>query len=58
VHYPLPDIVAERLRVRAEIAPAVYTEEAADELEAPERKLEQPEADRLSRTAGPDAPLG
>jgi pilus assembly protein CpaF len=57
VHYPLPDIVAERLRVRAEIAPAVYTEEAADELEAPERKLEQPEADRLSRTAGPDAPL-
>jgi pilus assembly protein CpaF len=58
VHYPLPDIVAERLRVRAEIAPAVYTEEAADELEAPERELEQPEADRLSRTAGPDAPLG
>jgi pilus assembly protein CpaF len=37
VHYPLPDIVAERLRVRAEVAPAVYTEEAADELEAPER---------------------
>jgi pilus assembly protein CpaF len=58
VHYPLPDIVAERLRVRAEIAPAVYTEEAADELEAPERELEQPEADRLSRTAGPDAPPG
>jgi pilus assembly protein CpaF len=58
VHYPLPDIVAERLRVRAEIAPAVYTEEAADGLEAPERELEQSEADRLSRTAGPDAPLG
>ena len=37
VHYPLPDIVADRLRVRAEVAPAVYTEEAADELEAPER---------------------
>ena len=42
VHYPLPDVVAERLRVKAEIAPAVYTEEAADELEAPERASTAP----------------
>ena len=38
VHYPLPDIVAERLRIRAEPTPAVYTEDAADEREAPERE--------------------
>ena len=38
VHYPLPEVVAERLRVRAEPTPAVYTEEAADEAEAPERE--------------------
>jgi pilus assembly protein CpaF len=38
VHYPLPDTIAERLRVKGEPAPAVYTEEAADELEAPERE--------------------
>jgi pilus assembly protein CpaF len=38
VHYPLPDTVSERLRVRAEPTPAVYTEEAADEPEAPERE--------------------
>jgi hypothetical protein len=38
VHYLLPDVVADRLRVRGEAAPAVYTTEAADELEAPERK--------------------
>jgi pilus assembly protein CpaF len=38
VHYPLPDLVAERLRVKGEAAPAVYTEEAADEDEAPERE--------------------
>ena len=57
VHYPLPDVVSERLRIKAEIAPAVYTEEAADELEAPERALE-PVPDPLSRTAGPNVPLG
>jgi pilus assembly protein CpaF len=56
VHYPLPETVAERLRIRAEPTPAVYTEEAADELEAPERSLEQQDAERLSQTAGPDAP--
>jgi pilus assembly protein CpaF len=38
VHYLLPDVVADRLRVRGETAPAVYTTEAADELETPERK--------------------
>jgi pilus assembly protein CpaF len=38
VHYPLPEVVSERLRVRAEPTPAVYTEEAADEAEAPERE--------------------
>src|SRR5262245_15823697 len=38
VHYPLPDTIAERLRIRAERTPAVYTEEAADELAAPERE--------------------
>ena len=38
VHYLLPDVVADRLRVRGEAAPAVYTTEAADELETPERK--------------------
>jgi pilus assembly protein CpaF len=58
VHYPLPDVVAERLRVRAEVAPAVYTEEAADELEAPERSLDGPDADRLSPTLGPDVSRG
>jgi pilus assembly protein CpaF len=56
VHYPLPDTVAERLRIRAEPTPAVYTEDAADELEAPERSLERQDAERLSQTAGPDAP--
>src|SRR5919198_5221529 len=38
VHYPLPDTIAERLRIKGEPAPAVYTEEAADELDAPERE--------------------
>ena len=38
VHYPLPDTIAERLRIRAERTPAVYTDEAADELAAPERE--------------------
>jgi pilus assembly protein CpaF len=38
VHYPLPNTVSERLRIKGEPAPAVYTEEAADELEAPERE--------------------
>jgi pilus assembly protein CpaF len=38
VHYPLPDTVSERLRIKGEPAPAVYTEEAADQLEAPERE--------------------
>jgi pilus assembly protein CpaF len=38
VHYPLPEVVAERLRIRAEPTPAVYTEDAADEPEAPERE--------------------
>jgi pilus assembly protein CpaF len=38
VHYPLPDTIADRLRIRAERTPAVYTEEAADELAAPERE--------------------
>jgi len=62
VHYPLPDTVSERLRIKAEPTPAVYTEEAADELEAPEREavLERPEADRraqmLPHPPGLDAP--
>jgi hypothetical protein len=30
--------VSERLRIKAEPPPAVYTEEAADELQAPERE--------------------
>jgi pilus assembly protein CpaF len=38
VHYPLPDTVSERLRIKGEPTPPVYTEEAADELEAPERE--------------------
>jgi pilus assembly protein CpaF len=38
VHYPLPDTVSERLRIKGEPTPSVYTEEAADELEAPERE--------------------
>jgi pilus assembly protein CpaF len=38
VHYPLPDTVSERLRIKAEPTPAVYTEEAADEPQAPERE--------------------
>jgi len=38
VHYPLPDTVSERLRIKGEPAPAVYTEEAADELATPERE--------------------
>jgi len=56
VHYPLPETVAERLRIRAEPTPAVYTEEADDELEAPESSLERQDAERSSQTAGPDAP--
>jgi pilus assembly protein CpaF len=38
VHYPLPDTVSERLRIKGEPTPPVYTEEAADELKAPERE--------------------
>ena len=52
VHYPLPETVADRLRVRAEPTPAVYTEEAADELEAPEREAVALEPGLTGATAG------
>jgi pilus assembly protein CpaF len=38
VHYPLPETIAERLRIKAEPPPAVFTRLAADELRAPERE--------------------
>jgi pilus assembly protein CpaF len=56
VHYPLPDTIAERLRIKAEPTPAAYTALAADELRAPERRLEPQDADRPSQDAGLDAP--